>query len=130
MCIRDEHGHLSKFRLQPDSAISISRTSDFDARRMRIIRYNFCVRKCQKALNENFDRVYGDVNTVFWNELETRIGRRDCMPVELCVYTTWPLDDRVSPDRIVERTDENIRARRVSSADRRIHLGHKIARPL
>ena len=37
MTIRDEHGHLSKFKLQPDSAISITRTSNFDARCMRII---------------------------------------------------------------------------------------------
>src|ERR1700720_911334 len=57
MAIRDEHGHLSKFRLHPDSAISISLTPDFDARRMRIIRYDFSVRKCQKALNESFDRI-------------------------------------------------------------------------
>src|SRR5208283_6047925 len=130
MAVRDQHGHLSKFRLHSDSAISVSRPSDFDARRMRIIRYDFSVRKCQKASYESFDPIYGYVNTVFWDELETCIGRSDCMPVELCVYTTWPLDDRVSPDRIVERTDENIRARRVSSADRRIHVGHKIARPL
>ena len=37
MTIRDEHGHLSEFRLQPDSAISITRTSNFNAGRMRII---------------------------------------------------------------------------------------------
>ena len=49
MAIRDEHGHLSKFRLHPDSAISISRTPDFDARRMCIIRNDFSVRERQKA---------------------------------------------------------------------------------
>ena len=49
MAIRDEHGHLAKFRLHADSAISIRRTPDFDARRMCIIRYDFSVRERQKA---------------------------------------------------------------------------------
>jgi len=49
MAIRDEHGHLSKFRLHADSVISISRTPDFDAGRMCIIRYDFSVRERHKV---------------------------------------------------------------------------------
>src|SRR5208282_4458220 len=130
MTIRDEHGHLSKFRLHADSAISISRTPDFDARRMCIIRYDFSVRERHKASNESFHRIRGHINTGFWDSLESRIGRRDRVPVELCVHPTRPLDHGISPDRIVEWTDEDIRARRVGSADGRIHVGHKITRPL
>src|SRR6266853_6439049 len=63
MAIRDEHGHLSKFRLQADSAISISRTPDFDAGRMCIIRYDFSVRERQKALNESFHCICGHIYT-------------------------------------------------------------------
>ena len=54
MAIRDEYGHLSKFRMHADSAISISQTPDFDARRMCIIRYDFSVREPRKAGNEAF----------------------------------------------------------------------------
>src|ERR1700688_3583404 len=56
MAICDEHGHFSKFRLHADSAISISQTSDFDARGMCIIRYDFSVREHHKAGNESFHR--------------------------------------------------------------------------
>src|ERR1700730_6600236 len=130
MAISDERSHLSKFRLHADSAISISRTPDFDAGRMCTIRYDFSVRERQKAGNESVHRIYGHVNTVFGDGQETWIGRRDRMPVELCIHPTRPLDDRIQPDRISERTHEDIRARRPSSADGRVQVGNKITRPL
>ncbi len=130
MAVGDEHGHLSKFRLHPDSAISIRRPPDFDARRMCIIRYDFSVRERQKAGNESAHRVYRHVDMVFWDHLEARIRCLDRMPLNLCVHSARPLDDRISPDRIVEWTDENIRARRASSANGRHYVGHKITRPL
>src|ERR1700730_8653763 len=95
MAIRDEHGHLSKLRLHADSAISTSRTPDFDAGRMCIIRYDFSVRERHKAGNESSHRICGHINTVFWDALESRVGRRDSVPVELCVHSTRPLNDRI-----------------------------------
>src|SRR3984957_12113785 len=130
MAVCHEHGHLAKLRLDPNSSISISGASDFDAGRMCIIRYDFSVRELKKAGSESFYRIFRYVNTVFRDHLETRIGWRGGMPVQLCVDPARPLDDRVQADRILEGTDEDIRARGVCSADRRIHVGHKIARPL
>ena len=117
MAVRNEHGQFSKFRLHADAAISIRRTPDFNASRVCIIRYDFSVRELKKAGSENFHRICGHVNTVFWDALEARIRRRDGMPVELCVHPTRPLDDSIAPDRIVERTYEDISARRARSAD-------------
>src|ERR1700726_1876866 len=130
MAVCHEHGHLAKLRLDPNSAISIRRTPDFDAGRMCIIRYAFSVRELKKAGSESFYRICRYVNSVFRDHLETRIGRRDRVPVELRVPPTRPLDDRISPDRIVERTDEDIRARRTGSADSRVQVGHEVTCPL
>src|ERR1700687_2501943 len=130
MAIRNEHRHLSKLRLHSDSAISIRRMPDFAAGRMCIVRYDFSVRELKKAGSESFCRICRYVNTVFRDHLETRIRRRDRTPVELCGHPTRPLDDRISPDRIVEWTDENIRARRPSGADSRVQVGHEVTRPL
>src|SRR5712692_6481479 len=130
MAVRNEHGQFSKFRLHADAAISIRRTPDFNASRVCIIRYDFSVRELKKAGSESFYRICRYVNTVFRDHLETRIRRRDRMPVELCVHPTRPLDDSISPDRIAEWTDENIRARRASGADSRVQIGHEVTRPL
>ena len=38
------------------------------------------------------------------------------MPVQLHIHTAGPLDDDVSPDRIIERSDENIGASHTGGA--------------
>src|SRR5437868_14726026 len=110
MPIRDEHRYFSKFRLQFDAPISIRRAPDFYSRRLRIIRYEFSVRETQKAAQESLHRISGNVNTIFRDHLKARIRRCGRMPVELCVNATRPLDDRMSSDWIVARTDEYIRS--------------------
>src|ERR1700733_7528275 len=116
MAVCHEHGHLAKLRLDPNSAISISRTPDFDAGRMCIIRYDFSVRELKKAGSESFYRIFRYENTVFRNHLEARIGRSDRVPVKLRVPPTRPLDDRIQADWILEGTDKNICTGRVGSA--------------
>ena len=52
------------------------------------------------------------------------------MPVELCVDSAGPLDDRVAPNRIVERGHEDIGAGRAGGTNRRVHVGHQVSSPL
>ncbi len=49
------------------------------------------------------------------------------MPIQLRVHTAGPLNDRVSTDRIVEGSDEHVRASCLSGADRFIHIRDQIA---
>jgi hypothetical protein len=52
------------------------------------------------------------------------------MPVELCIHTAGPLNNGISSDRIVERTDKDIRASRAGGVDCCVDVGHQIAGPL
>jgi hypothetical protein len=51
------------------------------------------------------------------------------MPVELCVHSTGPLNDGVPANRIIERSDQQVRASRFRSADGFVHVWHQITRP-
>ena len=50
------------------------------------------------------------------------------MPIELHIHAAGPLDYGVLADRIVERSDENIRTVGLRRPNRRIQVGHKITR--
>src|ERR1700730_4110183 len=104
MAVRNEHGQFPKFRLHADAAISIRRTPDFNASSVCIIRYDFSLRELKKAGSESFHRICGHVNTVFRDHLESRIGRRDRVPVELRVHPTRPLDGHTWSRRLGETT--------------------------
>src|SRR6266702_44165 len=49
------------------------------------------------------------------------------MPVELRVHATRPLNDCVPANRIVEGSDQDIRARGLGGADRLVHISDQIA---
>src|ERR1700741_1486144 len=105
----DEHGELAKLRFKPYSAIGVSRSSDFYARSMRIVGGDSAVRECKKATNELVCLVSGDIDAIFRNRLKCSVGWRSGMPIELRIDAARPLDDRVSPNRVVEGSDEDIR---------------------
>src|SRR5271170_5595293 len=97
---------------------------------MRIIRDDFPMGESTKAAHKSLHGVWGHVDTVFRNEPERRKGWRNGVPIQLRVDPARPLDDRIPAGWIVERTDENVGARRVGAADRGIHIRYKITRPL
>src|ERR1700739_502451 len=49
------------------------------------------------------------------------------MPIQLRVHAAWPLNDRVPANRIIEGSDQDIRARGPGGADRFVHIRDQIA---
>jgi len=52
MTIRDKYGYLTEIRLHSNSSVGVLGSSDLNSGRMLIVRDNFPVTKCEKALNE------------------------------------------------------------------------------
>src|SRR5271167_3869949 len=48
------------------------------------------------------------------------------MPIELHIHAARPLDDDVSSERIIERSDQNIGPCRTGGVDGRVHVCHQI----
>src|SRR5215469_9798882 len=66
----DEHGELAKLRFNPHSAIGVSRSSDFYARSMRVVRGDSAARERKKTANELVGFISGDIDAIFGNRLE------------------------------------------------------------
>src|SRR5215472_1837029 len=130
MPVGDEHGELSKLRFNPYPAIRVSRSPDFRARSMPIVRGYSAVRERKKVANEFVCFVSRDIDAIFRYRLERRVGWRGGVPVELRIDAAGPLDDGVPPNRVIEGSHEDIRTRRTNCTDSRIQVGDQIASAL
>jgi hypothetical protein len=68
--------------------------------RLRFIGDNASVREGTKAAHEGVRPVRGHVDPILRDCLERGIGRSSGVPIQLCVHTTGPLNNRVSTDRM------------------------------
>src|SRR6516165_4198498 len=126
----DEHGELAKLRFNPHSTIGVSRSSDFYARSMRVVRGDSAARERKKTPNELVGFISGDIDASFGNRLERRVGWRCGMTIELSIDAARPLDYGVSPKSVVEGSDDDIRTGFASYTDSRIQVLDQIARAL
>src|SRR6202166_4430631 len=81
----------------------------------------------EKAGQKCVHSVLRVIGPILRNSLERSIRRRGGVPVQLCVHATRPLNDCVSTNRIVEGSDEDVRARGLGSTDRLVHISDQIA---
>src|SRR3984957_557284 len=125
--VGDEHGQLSELRFDPYSPIGFREPTEFDARCARFIRDEIPAGKREKAGDKCIRSVLRDIDSILWNSLERGIRWRGGVPVQLHVHATRPLNDCVSANRIVEGSDEDIRARGLGSTDRLVHISDQIA---
>src|ERR1700759_457386 len=110
MTVRDVHCQEAELRLDSNPPIRVRRSPDLDPGTVRIVRDHLAVRERYKTANELPGSTGRNVDAVFGNGLELRIGWRSCVPVQLHIHTARPLNDSVPSDRIVERTDQDIGA--------------------
>src|ERR1700751_5741160 len=104
MTISNVHGQETELRLDSNPPVRVRRPPNLDAGRVGIVGDHLAVRESDEATQERVGSFRRNVDAILGNSLEPGIRGRSCMPVQLHVYTTRPLNDRVLSDRIVEGT--------------------------
>src|SRR5260370_24423721 len=122
MPIRHEHRQLSESGFNANSPIGVARLANLNAWSAWIVKDDFPARKSAETPREIIRAIRRNINPILWDGLQCFVRGSSCMPIELRVYAARPLDDRVSPNRVVARSDQDIRTARARCANSRIQV--------
>ena len=124
MSVRHQHLHIAEQRIYADATIRFARAPNLAPIGLRLVRSDLAFREAQKILYKFVSYIARHIHPVVRNGFQRGVIRCGEMPIELHLHAARPLNDRVHSNRILERLDHHLRARRARGRDRLRHIGN------